>query len=48
MNGRFFDKRKIEAFFYDGYTNYNVEETEEAAQMRLKKWQEYLEKQPVD
>jgi len=29
MGGRFFDGRKLDASFYDGHTNYFVEETEE-------------------
>jgi len=29
MNGRFFAGRRLEAFYYDGFTNYFVEETDE-------------------
>eukprot|EP01114_Cavostelium_apophysatum_P014695 TRINITY_DN3872_c0_g1_i1.p1 TRINITY_DN3872_c0_g1~~TRINITY_DN3872_c0_g1_i1.p1 ORF type:complete len:338 (-),score=70.11 TRINITY_DN3872_c0_g1_i1:4-1017(-) len=43
MNGRFFAGRKLEAEFYDGWTNYFVEETEEQTKERLKKWSEWIE-----
>ena len=38
MNGRFFDKKKIFVDFYDEFTNYNVQETEE---QRLKRQKEF-------
>ena len=45
MNGRFFAGRELEAEFYDNITNYHVEESEEAKELRNKKWQEWLEQQ---
>jgi hypothetical protein len=38
MNGRFFDKRKIFVDFYDEFTNYNVQETEEQRQQRQREF----------
>ncbi|KAN0038693.1 hypothetical protein ACTA71_000879 [Dictyostelium dimigraforme] len=44
MNDRFFDGRKLSANFYDGYSNYHVEETDENKEKRLKKWESYINK----
>ncbi|KAN0019542.1 hypothetical protein ACTFIU_002757 [Dictyostelium citrinum] len=44
MNDRFFDGRKLSADFYDGYSNYHVEETDENKEKRLKKWESYINK----
>jgi len=43
MNGRYFGGNKLEVFFYDGWTNYSVEESEESKQIRDKVWAAYLE-----
>ncbi|KYQ93202.1 RNA-binding region RNP-1 domain-containing protein [Tieghemostelium lacteum] len=48
MNDRYFAGRKLEADFYDGYTDYFVEETEEEAQLRLKRWEKWLEQNGED
>ncbi|EAL62669.1 RNA-binding region RNP-1 domain-containing protein [Dictyostelium discoideum AX4] len=44
MNDRFFGGRKLSADFYDGYSNYYVEETDENKEKRLKKWESYINK----
>ena len=44
MQGRFFGGRKLNAHSWDGVTDYEVTETEEQKQERLKKWQEFIEK----
>lgn len=44
MNGRWFSGRRLVAAKWDGITKYDVEETEEEKEQRLKKWEEYLEK----
>jgi len=43
MNGRFFAGKKLEAEFYDGRTNYHVEESEQSKTTRLAKWEKWLE-----
>jgi hypothetical protein len=45
MNGRWFAGRRLVAQKWDGVTKYDVEETEEEKEQRLKQWEEYLEKQ---
>ncbi|EGC32981.1 hypothetical protein DICPUDRAFT_155008 [Dictyostelium purpureum] len=45
MDGRFFGGRKLSADFYDGFTNYHVDETDEDKEIRLKKWEEYISKE---
>ncbi|EGG18201.1 RNA-binding region RNP-1 domain-containing protein [Cavenderia fasciculata] len=42
MEGRYFAQRKLTADFYDGFTDYHVEETEEEKEQRLKVWEQYL------
>ncbi|KAK5579310.1 hypothetical protein RB653_008991 [Dictyostelium firmibasis] len=42
MNDRYFAGRKLSADFYDGYSNYYVEETDENKEKRLKKWESYI------
>lgn len=44
MNKRWFAKKQISAQTWDGKTKYSVEETEEERELRLKKWEDYLEK----
>lgn len=44
MNGRWFGGRRLLAQRWDGVTKYDVEETEEQKEERLKKWEEYLER----
>jgi len=43
MNGRFFAGRQLEAFFYDGLTDYNVAEDEETKAERVAQWEKWLE-----
>jgi len=43
MNGRWFDGRQLVAEFYDGFTNYFVEESEEEKAVRDKEWAKWLE-----
>ncbi|GAM22556.1 hypothetical protein SAMD00019534_057310 [Acytostelium subglobosum LB1] len=43
MEGRYFAQRQLHADYYDGYSDYHVEETEEEREMRLKVWEKYLE-----
>jgi len=45
MNGRFFGGKKLEAFFYDGFTDYEVKETEEQKEQRVEEWNKWLEQQ---
>ena len=42
MNGRFFAGRQLECFYYDGFTNYEVKETEEDRARRIAKFGEWL------
>lgn len=42
-NGRFFGGRKLEAFFYDGFANYFVEETEEQKKKRLAAFEQWID-----
>jgi HIV Tat-specific factor 1 len=42
MNGRWFGGRSITAEYYDGVTNYKVEESEEQKKRRLASWAKYL------
>ena len=44
MNDRWFAGRRLLAQTWDGVTKYDVEETEEQKEERLKKWEEYLER----
>jgi len=43
MDGRFFAGKKLECFFWDGITNYKVEEPEEKKQRREKEFGKWLE-----
>lgn len=43
MNGRWFAKRQLIAEYYDGFTNYDVRESEEQEEERIKKWHAWLE-----
>jgi len=43
MNGRFFAGKQLEAEFYDGVSNYYVEESEKAKAQRVAKWEKWLE-----
>jgi len=43
MGGRYFDGRKLEATYYDGHTNYFVEETAEERRRRDEAWAKWLE-----
>lgn len=42
MNGRYFDGRQLEAFYYDGFTDYFTPETEEEIAERDKAWAAWL------
>jgi len=42
MNGRYFGGNKLSADFYDGYSNYFVQETEEDRKEREASWQKWL------
>lgn len=42
MDGRFFDGRTIGAEFYDGFTNYEVKETDEDRERRLRQFGKWL------
>ena len=43
MNGRFYEGRKLDAQHWDGKTKYKVQETEEEAEKRMAKWDQFLE-----
>ncbi|CAH0775418.1 unnamed protein product [Bemisia tabaci] len=43
INGRWFGQRKIIAEQWDGKTKYRIEESEQEAKERLKKWDQFLE-----
>jgi HIV Tat-specific factor 1 len=43
MNGRWFAQRQLKAELYDGWTDYDVKESEEDQKLRDKKWEEWLE-----
>ncbi|ELP91928.1 hypothetical protein EIN_399680 [Entamoeba invadens IP1] len=45
MNGRWFDQRQLTCEYYDGFTNYKIEESKEQKEKRIKEWSEYVEKQ---
>ncbi len=42
MNGRFFAGRQLACFYYDGFTNYEVKETDEDRELRIAKFGEWL------
>lgn len=42
MNGRFFAGRQLSCFYYDGFTNYDIPETEEDRKLRIAKFGEWL------
>jgi HIV Tat-specific factor 1 len=45
MNGRYFAGRKLVAEFYDGWTNYEVKETDEQSKERIETFHDWLENQ---
>lgn len=45
MNGRWFAGRQLSAASWDGRTKFKIEETEEEIEARMKKWDDYLEKE---
>eukprot|EP01117_Protostelium_nocturnum_P004389 TRINITY_DN1589_c0_g1_i7.p1 TRINITY_DN1589_c0_g1~~TRINITY_DN1589_c0_g1_i7.p1 ORF type:complete len:293 (-),score=117.57 TRINITY_DN1589_c0_g1_i7:295-1173(-) len=45
MDGRFFAGQKLSAFFYDGYADYEVKETEEQREARIASFHDWLENQ---
>jgi hypothetical protein len=47
MNGRWYAKRQLEVSQWDGITNFQVEETDQERDERLKKWENFL-KEEVD
>jgi hypothetical protein len=44
-NDRFFGGQKLTAEFYDGYSDFHVNESKEERNVRIKKWEEELENQ---
>ena len=49
MNGRFFAGRRLEAHHWDGKTKYKIHETEEEAERRMQKWDQFLsEEEPKE
>lgn len=43
MDGRWFDKRQLEADFWDGETDYRVKATEEEEKRRIESFGDWLE-----
>ena len=43
MNGRYFDQRRLEAFFWDGIIEYSVRATEEEEEERIKSFGDFLD-----
>jgi hypothetical protein len=43
MDGRYFAQRQVEAFYYDGETNYHCDETPEMREQREAAWSKWLE-----
>jgi len=43
MNGRWFDGRQLVAEFYDGFSDYHVEESKEEEENRDKDWQKWVQ-----
>lgn len=43
MAGRFFAGKQLQAAYYDGISNYYVEESEEIKKARSKKWEKWLD-----
>jgi len=48
MNGRFFAGRKLEVDYFDGVTNYKVQDSEDLQQKRLKEFGDWLEQGTPD
>lgn len=48
LNGRWFGGQRVEADYYDGFTNYHVEESEEQKEARQAAWRAWLEQQEPD
>ena len=42
LNGRWYGGKQLEAFKWDGVTNYQMEETDQEREQRLKKWEEFI------
>ena len=42
LNGRWFGGQKLVVSYWDGATNYQVEETDQEREQRLKKWEQFL------
>jgi len=45
LNGRWFGGQRVEADYYDGFTNYHVAESEEQKEARQAAWRAWLEQQ---
>jgi hypothetical protein len=43
MNGRFFSERKLECFYFDGKTNYDLKVSVEEEEKRLEDFGKWLE-----
>ena len=48
MNGRYFAGKQIHADFYDGFTNYKREETEEQKKLRSEAWAKFVQDEEDD
>ena len=48
MNDRFFDGKVIKCYYWDGFTDYSVEETAEQQEMRLRQFQEDMKKKTTN
>ena len=44
MNRRYFDGRVIECHYWDGHTSYEIQETQEQQEERLRKFEEKIRK----
>ena len=43
LNGRWFGGRQLSATVWDGKTKYDIKESEQETEARLKKWEKFLE-----
>ncbi|XP_078492632.1 17S U2 SnRNP complex component HTATSF1 isoform X1 [Ciona intestinalis] len=48
LNGRWFACKVIEASIWDGHTDYQIEETDREREVRLQKWEEFLDSGPTE